>query len=724
MSDQRRFRWKSGRLTSAPIQDGWAIDLDSRDPSIPNLPLESPAAAASNTDRSAGAQFQTRTTGSRRRQTAMWAASLAGQPAAPAVVPAAAWFTAPRPRRRTVEREIVTPEPLQWNRIAPTMAAILKPERPKVVAFDRKLRVPPSQPTYPATPATGPPLTAWLAAARRAVSQDRRLQRLPEQPVYPATPAPDVTDRTAGESFQTRITRSRRRLTALDAPVYPAAPAVLTAQGFPAWLAPKAHRAEPLERAVQRLEQPAHPPTPPAVSQATIAAVSSQRVKRRKGRAGLFLSAGGSTLSIASTATTPAAYPSFVPTGFLSRRDTERRLIVAPDVIGVAAAPPPPAVTDRTAGPTFQTRVLRSRRLLVAPDVLGVDAAPPVTSNAIITAVTPPRTKRRKGRAGLFLGGSAGSVLSAAATTPAVYPSFVVTGFHSRRDTERRLITAPDVIGVDAAPPAPAVTDRTAGDAFLTRITRSRRRQPLPAIIGVAAAPPVTSEAPISALVAAKSIRRRARPGLFLGGNVSVDGFFVPQPVDAWRNPIAHRAAGLGRRLLREPLQLVRPQTPPTPPQPETAFRLPIKFRAAGLGRQRIPAAPQLEHPETPIVIVPPPLGGDDKPDARRHPGWDRKRSELKRKQELRQADEIRALYRKLQGIPDAAPRVAEISTALRAQQSVEQGDEFVSLAKRVASLDTAAIELELALRLLAVEIERQADEDDELAMALILALI
>lgn len=624
----------------------WQPSLTVHDPNPP-ITLESPVAPA-NTNRSVGAQFQTRTAGSRRRQTALWIGAMAPAAVQPVAVPVSAWIAAPRPRRRETERELVTVEPLQWNRIAPTMAAILKPERPKVVAFDRKLRVPPSQPTYPATPATGPPLTAWLAAARRAVSQDRRLQRLPEQPVYPATPAPDVTDRTAGESFQTRITRSRRRLTALDAPVYPAAPAVLTAQGFPAWLAPKAHRAEPLERAVQRLEQSDYPPTPPAVSQATIAAVSSQRVKRRKGRAGLFLSAGGSTLSIASTATTPAAYPSFVQTGFLSRRDTKRRLIVAPDVIGVAAAPPPPAVTDRAAGPTFQTRVLRSRRLLVAPDVLGVDAAPVVTSQA-------PQPAWRAVKA-------------------------------NRSEFNRRIQPAAPQLETPATPPPPLV--------------------------------------PISALVAAKSIRRRARPGLFLGGNVSVDGFFVPQPVDAWRNPIAHRAAGLGRRLLREPLQLVRPQTPPTPPQPETAFRLPIKFRTAGLGRQRIPAAPQLEHPETPIVIVPPPLGGDDKPDARRHPGWDRKRSELKRKQELRQADEIRALYRKLQGIPDAAPRVAEISTALRAQQSVEQGDEFVSLAKRVASLDTAAIELELALRLLAVEMERQADEDDELAMALILALI
>lgn len=44
MSDQRRFVWRSGRLASSPLIDGWAIDLDSRDPSIPNLPLETPAA--------------------------------------------------------------------------------------------------------------------------------------------------------------------------------------------------------------------------------------------------------------------------------------------------------------------------------------------------------------------------------------------------------------------------------------------------------------------------------------------------------------------------------------------------------------------------------------------------------------------------------------------------------------------------------------------------------
>ncbi|HND54645.1 MAG TPA: hypothetical protein PLV92_19675, partial [Pirellulaceae bacterium] len=40
MSDQRRFQWRSGRLASTPINDGWSLTLTRRDPEVPNLPLE------------------------------------------------------------------------------------------------------------------------------------------------------------------------------------------------------------------------------------------------------------------------------------------------------------------------------------------------------------------------------------------------------------------------------------------------------------------------------------------------------------------------------------------------------------------------------------------------------------------------------------------------------------------------------------------------------------
>jgi len=40
VSDRRRHRWRSGRLISTPINDGWALTLYERDPQVPNLPLE------------------------------------------------------------------------------------------------------------------------------------------------------------------------------------------------------------------------------------------------------------------------------------------------------------------------------------------------------------------------------------------------------------------------------------------------------------------------------------------------------------------------------------------------------------------------------------------------------------------------------------------------------------------------------------------------------------
>jgi hypothetical protein len=43
VSDQRRFGWRSGGLTGSPISGFWAITLDTKDPQIPNLPLETPA---------------------------------------------------------------------------------------------------------------------------------------------------------------------------------------------------------------------------------------------------------------------------------------------------------------------------------------------------------------------------------------------------------------------------------------------------------------------------------------------------------------------------------------------------------------------------------------------------------------------------------------------------------------------------------------------------------
>jgi hypothetical protein len=49
MSDQRRSNWFSGRLLTAPIADFWQVSRTVQDPSIPNLPLETPDAAPAGT---------------------------------------------------------------------------------------------------------------------------------------------------------------------------------------------------------------------------------------------------------------------------------------------------------------------------------------------------------------------------------------------------------------------------------------------------------------------------------------------------------------------------------------------------------------------------------------------------------------------------------------------------------------------------------------------------
>lgn len=46
MSDRRRLGWSSGRLTTSPIKDFWQISRTVQDPSIPNLPLETPEGGA------------------------------------------------------------------------------------------------------------------------------------------------------------------------------------------------------------------------------------------------------------------------------------------------------------------------------------------------------------------------------------------------------------------------------------------------------------------------------------------------------------------------------------------------------------------------------------------------------------------------------------------------------------------------------------------------------
>ncbi len=702
-----------------PIQDGWAIDLDSRDPSIPNLPLETPEAAPpagvdqvatvaarafsrrdltqrrmaaqpvlhltvqieASTDAQLATPFQTRLTRSRRSLAVGWMAGMTVQQQT-AVIPYPSWQRTPVRRRETMTRRLLTAPALHWRLIAPTVAAILRRPTATVIEFRRTLQLSPPHGTYP--PPTGPPnlYPAWAAASIVApVSQHRRLQRLIDQPVYPATPATESPDRALAAAFETRLSRGRRFLRApdvigvdaftppgvtpyLDAArsltrretartlaqlplhlTFPATPIVLVSDVATVVLRPRRTLLTD-RRLVKALTAPVYPaPTPPA--EVEFAALVQPPRRRRKGRAGLFLSASGDILSIPTPSSSPAVYPSFLVVGFNKRRDTERRFVRVLDAQVYPATPTPEASPDRSLAVAFETRRQRGRRFLAVPSVLGVDAAPPVTSDAPETAYRLPAT-------------------------------------HTTRFARRLQPAAPQI--TYPATPEPLAT-------------------------------------PITAVIAARSIRRRTRPGLFLGGSTSVDGYAVAQPEAAYRAPKALRRAETRRALLAPLALLERPQTPPVPEQPPTAYRLALALRAARLDRRIQSAAPQPEFPETPPVIVIPPVGGDDKPEARKYPGWDKKRATLKRNEELRLAEDITALYRKLTSNEATAERARALVQPVSPDAELALA-ESRALARQALQAQAQAVEIEIALRLLADELQAMLDEEEELAIAMILAAL
>jgi hypothetical protein len=87
MSDQRRLRWKSGRLISSPIADFWGPTLTARDPQIPNLPLETPSSGTSGTVTEALALADTQNASSIKIGTVAEAIALADTPNALLTLP-------------------------------------------------------------------------------------------------------------------------------------------------------------------------------------------------------------------------------------------------------------------------------------------------------------------------------------------------------------------------------------------------------------------------------------------------------------------------------------------------------------------------------------------------------------------------------------------------------------------------------------------------------------
>lgn len=356
------------------------------------------AAADASADRGLTAAFQTRAVRSRRHQQALWIASLAPAQQA-AVVPVSAWMGRPVARRRSLKRSLLQVDPLQWQYIAPTIAAILPAAKVIKIEFRRKLQESAPLDYYP--PPTGPPSEDWVTGATFETRRIRSRRFVKPQDVFGVGPAsapviPYIE--TAAALKRRETTRKLQEVT--HCPSYPATPPAVV---------PYLEAAAALKRkGTDRTHRQAAiaPVYPLAASQASLPAVLAPTRKRRNSRQGLFLSAGGDALSVSPAApTTAAVYPSFVPVGYHRRSDTERRLQRALDAPVYPAAE---VVTsnDRALDQAFQTRRIKSRRLARQPEVIGVDAATPVTPPAVYPALVQIKSKRRKSRQGLFLGGT------------------------------------------------------------------------------------------------------------------------------------------------------------------------------------------------------------------------------------------------------------------------------------------------------------------------------
>lgn len=126
-----------------------------------------------------------------------------------------------------------------------------------------------------------------------------------------------------------------------------------------------------------------------------------------------------------------------------------------------------------------------------------------------------------------------------------------------------------------------------------------------------------------------------------------------------------------------------------------------------------------------PLTVV---VGGDD---ARRHPGWNKKRATLKRDRDREFTEQIRDIYRTLIGDPRTAERaeqiVASVTEPVKVKGESEAAHEAALMAradalrKRADAMDAEALQAEIALRLLHQELRelQEAEDMDVLDMLL-----
>jgi hypothetical protein len=126
-------------------------------------------------------------------------------------------------------------------------------------------------------------------------------------------------------------------------------------------------------------------------------------------------------------------------------------------------------------------------------------------------------------------------------------------------------------------------------------------------------------------------------------------------------------------------------------------------------------------------VVVTPPAGGDDRP-----PGWSKRRAKLKLNRERALTEQIRDIYRELTADPEAAARV-EALLAPVVPPAPAMGESEVArvaalearadaLRRRADAMDTQAIEVEIALRVMYGEMQDRLMADDWDAIQVLLS--
>lgn len=389
-----------------PIQDGWALDLDSRDPSIPNLPLESPAAPEVSATRaqSSGEAFRTRTSGSRRRVPTPTQATFT--PASqPAVFPVAALGGAiVRRRRDTTNRRALEVGDITSALVAPLIATLPRPKA-NIVWFERRIQLPLPLAIYP--PPVGPPASVTLPAptASRRHDGPRRQQPslLAEFTASPPTTSPVTIAALAARKVHKRRQRHGLLLSGgagiFDSPAvtYEVTPAALHQQGH--------FKRRDTERRLQTV-------TPLAIYEVATSTPSDALVTGEP---------------------------------FRTSTSRSRRMVRQPVPASFAAGTP--ATFAVTALPAPEVHRRHSRRRLLPPLALAQFTPTPPTT-APVVALPIPKANRRRPRRGVLLTGG----------DRVFQPPYIVLPAPKafRVEHRRKLVLAPTPATFPAATPPPA----------------------------------------------------------------------------------------------------------------------------------------------------------------------------------------------------------------------------------------------------------------------------